>query len=107
MSSRRVNLHASERIRGWNGSVGIERIRSGDVSKTLTEVLREVLKKHLDAKKGRWAEELEGVLWSHRTSPRRATSETPFALFYGKECMIPAEVESPGVGEKYSGIKFL
>ncbi|XP_024014521.1 uncharacterized protein LOC112088471 [Eutrema salsugineum] len=34
------------------------------------------LKKRLDAKKGRWADELEGVLWSHRTTPRRATGET-------------------------------
>ncbi|XP_024006130.1 uncharacterized protein LOC112082830 [Eutrema salsugineum] len=47
------------------------------------------LKKRLDAKKGRWADELEGVLWSHRTTPRRATGETPFALVYGAECVIP------------------
>ncbi|XP_024014549.1 uncharacterized protein LOC112088502 [Eutrema salsugineum] len=33
------------------------------------------LKKRLDAKKGRWADELEGVLWSHRTTPRRATGK--------------------------------
>ena len=50
-----------------------------------------------DAKKGRWAEELEGVLWSHRTTLRRATGEPPFALVYRTECMIPAEVEFPGV----------
>ena len=58
------------------------------------------LKKRLDAKKGRLAEELEGVLWSHRTTPRRATGETPFALVYGTKCMIPAEVEFPGVRRK-------
>ncbi|XP_024010604.1 uncharacterized protein LOC112086031 [Eutrema salsugineum] len=40
------------------------------------------LKKRLDAKKGRWADELEGVIWSHRTTPRRGTGETPFALVY-------------------------
>ena len=28
---------------------------------------------------------------------RRATGKTPFALVYGTECMIPAEVEFPGV----------
>ncbi|XP_013629866.1 PREDICTED: uncharacterized protein LOC106335793 [Brassica oleracea var. oleracea] len=32
---------------------------------------------------GRWADELEGVLWSHRTTPGRVTGETPFALVYG------------------------
>lgn len=58
------------------------------------------LKKRLDAKKARLAEELEGVLWSHRTTPRRATGETPFALVYGTKCMIPAEVEFPGVRRK-------
>jgi len=31
------------------------------------------LKKRLTVKKGSWADELEGVLWSHRTTPRRAT----------------------------------
>ena len=41
MSLRRVNLRESERIRGRNGSVGTERIRSGDVSEALTKVLRE------------------------------------------------------------------
>ncbi|XP_024015869.1 uncharacterized protein LOC112089125 [Eutrema salsugineum] len=51
----------------------------------------------LDAKKGRWADELEGVLWSHRTTPRRATGETPFALVYGSECIIPPEVDFPGI----------
>ncbi|XP_024010357.1 uncharacterized protein LOC112085378 [Eutrema salsugineum] len=47
------------------------------------------LKKRLDAKKGPWADKLDGVFWSHRTTPRRATGETPFALVYGSECVIP------------------
>ncbi|KAG7559308.1 Ribonuclease H domain [Arabidopsis thaliana x Arabidopsis arenosa] len=55
------------------------------------------IKKRLDAKKGRWADELEGVLWSHRTTPRRATGETPFALVYGTECVIPTEAEILGI----------
>ncbi|XP_024009451.1 uncharacterized protein LOC112084535 [Eutrema salsugineum] len=55
------------------------------------------LKKRLDAKKGRWTDELEGVLWSHRTTPCRGTGETPFALVYGSECVIPPEVDFPGI----------
>ena len=50
------------------------------------------LKKRLDAKKGAWADELDGVLWSYRTTPRSATDQTPFALAYGMEAMAPAEV---------------
>ncbi|CAL9235582.1 unnamed protein product, partial [Arabidopsis halleri] len=30
------------------------------------------LKKRLEAKKGVWADELDGVLWSYRTTPRSA-----------------------------------
>jgi len=55
------------------------------------------LKKRLNAKKGSWADELEGVLWSHRTTSRRATGETPFALVYGTECVIQAEMTVPNL----------
>ena len=50
------------------------------------------LKKRLEDKKGVWADELDGVLWSYRTTPRSATGQTPFALAYGMEAMAPAEV---------------
>ncbi|KAG7583777.1 Reverse transcriptase domain [Arabidopsis suecica] len=50
------------------------------------------LKKRLDEKKSTWADELDGVLWSYRTTPRSATEQTPFALAYGVEAMAPAEV---------------
>ncbi|KAG7529626.1 Ribonuclease H-like superfamily [Arabidopsis suecica] len=55
------------------------------------------LKKWLAAKKGSWSDELEGVLWSHRTTPRRATGETLFALVNGTECVIPAEMMVPSL----------
>jgi len=60
------------------------------------------LKKWLDAKKGSWSDELEGVLWSHRTTPRRATRETPFVLVYGTECVIPAEMIVPSLRRSLS-----
>lgn len=66
-------------------------------AETINKTVLDGLKKCLDAKKGRWAKELEGVLWSHQTTPRQATGETPFALAYGTECMILAEVEFPRV----------
>ncbi|XP_019085487.1 PREDICTED: uncharacterized protein LOC104715243 [Camelina sativa] len=50
------------------------------------------LKKRLDAKKGVWADELDGVLWSYRTTPRTSTNQTPFSLAYGMEAMAPAEM---------------
>ncbi|XP_013629257.1 PREDICTED: uncharacterized protein LOC106335311 [Brassica oleracea var. oleracea] len=70
-------------------------------AETINKTVLDRLKKRLEAKKGRCADELEGVLWSHRTTPRRATGETPFAIVYGTECMIPAEVEFPGVRRRF------
>ena len=53
------------------------------------------LKKRLDAAKGRWVDELGSVLWSYRTTEQTATKETPFALTYGHEAVIPAEIGIP------------
>ena len=32
------------------------------------------------------------VLWSIRTTPNRATGQTPFALVYGAEAVLPTEL---------------
>ncbi|WZZ77688.1 hypothetical protein YC2023_098260 [Brassica napus] len=56
------------------------------------KIIIDGIKKRLDLKKGYWADELDGVLWSHRTTPRGATKSTPFSLAYGMEAMAPAEV---------------
>ncbi|XP_024013731.1 uncharacterized protein LOC112087864 [Eutrema salsugineum] len=55
------------------------------------------LKKRLDTAKGTWADELDGVLWSHRTTPRRSTGQSPFFLAYGTEAMCPAELNVPSI----------
>ncbi|XP_060960838.1 uncharacterized protein LOC133031370 [Cannabis sativa] len=55
------------------------------------------LKKRLEKAKGRWADELPGVLWSYRTTTKTSTGETPFALTYGTEAVIPAEIEIPTI----------
>ncbi|CAL1399575.1 unnamed protein product [Linum trigynum] len=44
---------------------------------------------------GRWVEELPCVLWAHRTTHKVAMGETPFALTYGSEAVIPVEVRFP------------
>ncbi|KAL0382017.1 UNVERIFIED_CONTAM: hypothetical protein Scaly_0489000 [Sesamum calycinum] len=49
------------------------------------------LKTRLDQAKGNWVDELPGVLWAYRTTPRRSTRESPFNLVYGMEAIIPAE----------------
>ncbi|KAG7593904.1 Ribonuclease H-like superfamily [Arabidopsis thaliana x Arabidopsis arenosa] len=55
------------------------------------------LKKRLNARKGGRYDELQPVLWTYRTTPRRATAETPFSLVYGMEAVVPAELNVPGL----------
>ncbi|KAL0405358.1 UNVERIFIED_CONTAM: hypothetical protein Slati_3849700 [Sesamum latifolium] len=50
------------------------------------------LKTRLEGAKSSWVEELPGVLWAYRTTPRSSTGETPFYLVYGTEAIIPAEI---------------
>ena len=53
------------------------------------------LKKRLKHAKGRWAEEVPGVLWSYRTIARTSTGERPFSLAYDTEVIILAEIRIP------------
>ncbi|PON44043.1 hypothetical protein PanWU01x14_269790, partial [Parasponia andersonii] len=45
--------------------------------------------------KSRWLEELPAVVWSHRTTERRSTGRTQFAMVYGSEAVIPTEIGLP------------
>ncbi|XP_077236546.1 uncharacterized protein LOC143878110 [Tasmannia lanceolata] len=53
------------------------------------------IKKRLDDKAGRWADELYHVLWAYRTTPRTATGESPFNLSFGTEAVIPVDIGVP------------
>ncbi|XP_077232629.1 uncharacterized protein LOC143869981 [Tasmannia lanceolata] len=59
------------------------------------ESLWEGIKKRLDDKTGRWADELYRVLWAYRTTPRTATGESPFNLSFGTEAVIPVDIGVP------------
>ncbi|XP_057811617.1 uncharacterized protein LOC131025850 [Salvia miltiorrhiza] len=59
------------------------------------KTIMNTLKKRLEKAKGKWADELPGVLWSYRTTTRASTGETPFSLAYGMEAVIPTESEVP------------
>ncbi|RVX02030.1 hypothetical protein CK203_019417 [Vitis vinifera] len=51
----------------------------------------------LEQAKGKWVEELPGVLWAYRTTPGRPTGNTPFALAYGMNAIIPTEIGLPTI----------
>lgn len=90
----------SKRIRAWCTSMKIrQRFTSvahpqanGQVEVT-NRVIVEGIKKKLKKAGGGWANELHGILWAHRTTPKEATGETPFALVHGTEAVLPVEVE--------------
>lgn len=69
---------------------------NGQAERANAEVLRGLKTRTFDKLKGHgkhWVEELQPVLWSIRTTPRRATGETPFALVYGAEAVLPLELK--------------
>ena len=45
----------------------------------------------------KWVDELSGVLWAYRTTSRRPTGVTPFALAYGMEIVILTQIRLPTV----------
>ncbi|CAK9165889.1 unnamed protein product [Ilex paraguariensis] len=64
---------------------------NGQAEVMVRTVLRN-LKTRLEKAKGLWVEELPGVLWAYRTTPRTPTGETPFSLAFGTEAVIPVEI---------------
>lgn len=65
---------------------------NGQVDVTNRTIVDEI-KKKLERAGGEWANELHGVLWANRTSPKEATGERLFALVHGVEAVLPLEVE--------------
>ena len=51
----------------------------------------------MEAAKGKWVEELPSILWTYQTTVRKSTNETPFALAFGVEAVIPLEIGMPTI----------
>ena len=58
------------------------------------------LKKKLHSAKGKWVDELPGVLWAYKTISRKSTRVSPFALTFGMEAIIPTEMGVPTLQTK-------
>ena len=69
--------------------------QSNGQAEATNKTLLSALKKRLEKAKGKWVEELPSVLWAYRTTPGRPTGNTPFALAYGTDVVIPTEVGTP------------
>ena len=94
----------SKLIRGFCLELGIKNYfstpsypQSNGQAEASNKVMLDGMKKRLERAKSLWVEELPNVLWAYRTTPRRSTGETPFALAYGMEAVIPLEVGLPTI----------
>ncbi|XP_062100535.1 uncharacterized protein LOC133806452 [Humulus lupulus] len=61
----------------------------------VNKTVKDTLKKHLEEAKRNWPRKLPEVLWSYKTTERTTTGDTPFALAYGYEAILPVEVTPP------------
>ena len=71
--------------------------QSNGQAEAYNKTLLSALKKRLHSAKGKWVEELPRVLWAYRTTSRKPTRVSSFALTYGMEAIIPTEIRMPTV----------
>ena len=71
--------------------------QSNGLEKASNKTLLTALKKRLDSAKGKWVDELLGVLWAYKTTARKPTRISQFAITYGMEAIIPTEIGMPTI----------
>uniref|UniRef100_A0A2N9HQL3 Uncharacterized protein n=1 Tax=Fagus sylvatica TaxID=28930 RepID=A0A2N9HQL3_FAGSY len=105
LSSRiTVRQFESKLFKGFCSDLGIRNFfsspgypQSNGQAEISNKVVLSGIKRKLEAAKGKWVEELPSVLWTYRTTVRRSTNETPFALAFGVEAVIPLEIGMPTI----------
>ncbi|XP_070052102.1 uncharacterized protein [Nicotiana tomentosiformis] len=68
---------------------------SNGQAESTNKVIIQDLKKKLEDAKGKWPDDLLGVLWAYRTTAKLRMGETPFSLVYGSEALMLVEVGEP------------
>nr|CAN61262.1 hypothetical protein VITISV_005781 [Vitis vinifera] len=81
----------------WNSYSTPRYPQSNGQAEATNKTLITASKNRLEQAKGKWVEELPGVLWAYRTTPERPTGNTPFALAYGMDAIIPTEIGLPTI----------
>ena len=71
--------------------------QSNGQAEATNKTLVTALKKRLEQAKGKWVEELPDVLWAYRTTPGRPIGNSPFALAYSMDAVIPTEIGLPTI----------
>ena len=71
--------------------------QSNGLAEVSNKTLLTTLKKRLDSTKGKWVDELPGVLWAYKTTARKPAGISPFAITYGMEAIISIEIGMPTI----------
>ena len=71
--------------------------QSNGLAEASNKTLLTALKKQLGSAKGKWVDELPGVLWAYRTTAHKPTGIFPFAITYRMEAIIPTEIGMPTI----------
>ena len=71
--------------------------QSNGLTEASNKTLITTLKKRLDSAKGKWVDEIPEVLWAYRTTARKPTGVSPFAVTYGMEAIIPTKIGIPTI----------
>ncbi|XP_059638944.1 uncharacterized protein LOC132281237 [Cornus florida] len=75
----------------------VSHTQANEQAEIMNRTIFACIKKKLENRKGKWLDELPNVLWAYRTTPRRPTGESPFAMAYGTEAVIQVEYLVPTV----------
>lgn len=86
------------RLKEWLQSFKIEQRftvgypQANGQDEATNKVILKILEKRLRTSQNNWADDLDEDLWAHRIIARTSTQETPFALVYSSEAVIPSEI---------------
>ncbi|XP_043815293.1 uncharacterized protein LOC122724412 [Manihot esculenta] len=79
----------------WHKFSSVAHPQTNGQTEVTNRAILQGLKKRLDGANANRAEELNSILWTLRTTPRTSTKETPFALAFGTEAVVPIELQVP------------
>ena len=71
--------------------------QTNGLAERVNQTIVRILRKTIHDNKRDWDTKLNAALWAYRTTFKVTTKQTPFALVYGIEAILPIEIEIPSL----------
>lgn len=71
--------------------------QTNGLAERVNQTIVRILRKTIQDNKRDWDTKLNAALWAYRTTFKVTTKQTPFALVYGIEAILPIEIEIPSL----------